>query len=73
MTWRAEFSRLADYMPTAAARLVFVSNEVGLGIVPENRMARDFRDHAGRLHQIVAAKAAEVYFIAAGLPLKMKG
>ncbi len=69
----SEFARLADYMPTAAARLIFVSNEVGLGIVPENRMARDFRDHAGRLHQIVAAKAAEVYFIAAGLPLKMKG
>jgi adenosylcobinamide kinase / adenosylcobinamide-phosphate guanylyltransferase len=69
----AEFSRLADYLPTAAARLIFVSNEVGLGIVPENRMARDFRDHAGRLHQIIAVKAAEVYFIAAGLPLKMKG
>ena len=39
--------------------IVLVSNEVGLGIVPENRMARDFRDHAGRLHQLVAATAAK--------------
>lgn len=57
----------------ASAPIVLVSNEVGLGIVPENRMARDFRDHAGRLHQQIAAQADEVYFVAAGLPLKMKG
>jgi len=69
----AEFAALTDFLPRAKARLVIVSNEVGLGIVPDNRMARDFRDHAGRLHQSIAAKAAEVYFIAAGLPLKMKG
>ncbi|KKZ85776.1 adenosylcobinamide kinase/adenosylcobinamide phosphate guanyltransferase [Rhizobium phaseoli] len=69
----AEFAALADFVARAKARLVFVSNEVGLGIVPDNRMARDFRDHAGRLHQMIAAKAAEVYFVAAGLPLKMKG
>ena len=56
-----------------SAHLIFVSNEVGLGIVPENRMARDFRDHAGRLHQALAAVADEVHFIAAGLSLKMKG
>lgn len=54
-------------------RLILVSNEVGLGIVPENRMAREFRDHAGRLHQKIAAAADEVFFMAAGLPLKMKG
>ncbi|MCA1494167.1 bifunctional adenosylcobinamide kinase/adenosylcobinamide-phosphate guanylyltransferase [Sinorhizobium alkalisoli] len=69
----AAFAALADFLPGAQARLVFVSNEVGLGIVPENRMARAFRDHAGRLHQIVAEKSAEVYLVAAGLPLKMKG
>ena len=69
----AEFAALAAYLPKAKARLVIVSNEVGLGIVPENRMAREFRDHAGRLHQMIAAEAADVYFIAAGLPLKMKG
>ncbi|WEX76075.1 bifunctional adenosylcobinamide kinase/adenosylcobinamide-phosphate guanylyltransferase [Sinorhizobium numidicum] len=69
----AEFAALAAFLSDARARLILVSNEVGLGIVPENRMARDFRDHAGRLHQIVAEKSAEVYFVAAGLPLKMKG
>lgn len=53
--------------------IVFVSNEVGLSIVPENRMARAFRDHAGRLHQIIAARSDEAYLVAAGLPLKLKG
>lgn len=69
----AEFAALTEFLPKAKGRLVFVSNEVGLGIVPDNRMAREFRDHAGRLHQMIAAASAEVYFIAAGLPLKMKG
>ncbi|MBN9031268.1 MAG: bifunctional adenosylcobinamide kinase/adenosylcobinamide-phosphate guanylyltransferase [Rhizobiales bacterium 63-7] len=64
---------LTDMLGSVKGRLILVSNEVGLGIVPENRMAREFRDHAGRLHQKIAAKADEVYFIAAGLPLKMKG
>ena len=68
-----EFAALADHIETATAQLILVSNEVGLGIVPENRMARDFRDHAGRLHQLIAGRAREVYFVAAGLPLKMKG
>ena len=64
---------LVDQIHTFKGRVVLVSNEVGLGIVPENRMAREFRDHAGRLHQRIAAEADEVYFVAAGLPLKMKG
>lgn len=68
-----EFARLAEQIEASAAAIVLVSNEVGLGVVPENRMAREFRDHAGRLHQLIAAKAREVYFVAAGLPLKMKG
>ncbi|MBP1851098.1 bifunctional adenosylcobinamide kinase/adenosylcobinamide-phosphate guanylyltransferase [Rhizobium halophytocola] len=69
----AEGRRLAALVPELKAEIVFVTNEVGLGIVPENAMARAFRDHAGRLHQAIAAVAAEVYFVAAGLPLKMKG
>lgn len=69
----ARSAELAAFLPQLKARVILVSNEVGLGIVPENRMAREFRDHAGRLHQLIAASAAEVYFIAAGLPLKMKG
>lgn len=54
------------------ARLWLVSNEVGWGIVPENALARRFRDEAGRLHQRIAAVADEVWLIAAGLPLRMK-
>lgn len=68
-----ETARLVAALPNLGGAVVLVSNEVGLGIVPENRMAREFRDHAGRLHQAVASAAATVYFVAAGLPLKMKG
>ena len=52
---------------------MLVSNEVGLGIVPDNKLAREFRDHAGRLHQRVAETARDVVFVAAGLPLALKG
>lgn len=56
-----------------AAPTVLVSNEVGLGIVPDNALARRFRDHAGRLHQRLAARADRVVFTVAGLPLFVKG
>lgn len=52
---------------------VLVANEVGLGIVPENALARRFRDEAGRLNQRIAARADTVVFTAAGLPLVLKG
>ena len=51
---------------------IIVSNEVGLGIVPENSLARDFRDIGGRVNQIASREADEVYFLAAGLPIKIK-
>ena len=57
----------------AAGPVVLVANEVGLGIVPDNAAARAFRDHAGRLNQALAAAATRVYFVAAGLPLLLKG
>ncbi|OCW57605.1 bifunctional adenosylcobinamide kinase/adenosylcobinamide-phosphate guanylyltransferase [Hoeflea olei] len=69
----AAFDTLLAALPGLSGPVVFVSNEVGLGIVPDNAMARAFRDHAGRLHQLIAALADEVHFVAAGLPLKMKG
>ncbi len=51
---------------------IVVSNEVGLGIVPETLMGRVFRDVQGRANQQLAALADEVYFMAAGIPLKIK-
>jgi adenosylcobinamide kinase / adenosylcobinamide-phosphate guanylyltransferase len=56
----------------AQGPIVFVSNEVGLGIVPENALAREFRDRAGRLNQAAAAIANKVVFMAAGLPMVLK-
>jgi adenosylcobinamide kinase/adenosylcobinamide-phosphate guanylyltransferase len=60
----------------AAARhgvtVLLVTNEVGYGIVPENQLARIFRDIAGRINQAIAARADEVYLIVCGLPLKIK-
>jgi len=52
---------------------IIVSNEVGLGIVPRNKLARRFRDLAGKVNQMVAQKAENVFFMASGLPLKIKG
>ena len=55
------------------ARVILVSNEVGLGIVPDNPMARHFRDLAGAAHQRLGEICADVYFVAAGLPMTLKG
>jgi adenosylcobinamide kinase/adenosylcobinamide-phosphate guanylyltransferase len=57
----------------SAARVILVSNEVGLGIVPDNAMARSFRDLAGSAHQRLAEICDDVYFIVAGLPMTLKG
>ncbi|MEJ7933753.1 bifunctional adenosylcobinamide kinase/adenosylcobinamide-phosphate guanylyltransferase [Sphingobium sp. AN558] len=56
----------------APGPLIFVANEVGLGIVPDNPLARRFRDEAGRVNQAIAAAVDEVTFVAAGLPLRLK-
>lgn len=55
------------------ARVILVSNEVGLGIVPDNALARMFRDLAGSAHQRLGESCDHVYFVAAGLPLVLKG
>jgi len=70
--WQVQARELLAVLPGLAAPVVFVSNEVGLGIVPDNRLARDFRDAAGFLNQWIAAAADEVILTVAGLPLKVK-
>lgn len=69
----SEANALVSGLALLPGTIVLVSNEVGQGIVPDNAMARAFRDHAGLLHQKVAAVADEVYFMTAGLPQKLKG
>jgi adenosylcobinamide kinase/adenosylcobinamide-phosphate guanylyltransferase len=69
---RSEMARLVELLPTLPGRLVLVSNEVGLGVVPSAPMARAFIDHAGWLHQSIAERADVVVFMAAGLPLHLK-
>ena len=69
----AETATLVELLPTLPGRVVLVSNEVGRGIVPDNALARRFRDHAGRLHQSIAAVAPRVVLTVAGLPMFVKG
>ena len=65
-------ARLDDALAGAQGRIVLVTNEVGWGIVPDNALARRFRDVAGRINQSVAARAQAVDLIVAGLPLALK-
>ncbi|MCL6634180.1 MAG: bifunctional adenosylcobinamide kinase/adenosylcobinamide-phosphate guanylyltransferase [Peptococcaceae bacterium] len=63
--------RLADTVHTGA-HLILVSNEVGLGLVPEYPLGRAFRDLAGKVNQELAARADQVFFTVAGIPLEIK-
>lgn len=63
---------LAGLLPELTTPLLLVSNEVGMGIVPDNALARSFRDLAGRANQILAAAADEVYVTFSGMPLRLK-
>jgi adenosylcobinamide kinase/adenosylcobinamide-phosphate guanylyltransferase len=64
---------LLDAYRASGIDWIIVSNEVGMGVVPENAWARAYRDALGRANQIVASAADEVFFVAAGLPLRLKG
>lgn len=71
--WDQLSQQLIAALPSLKADVVFVSNEVGLSIVPENALARAFRDAQGILNQRLAQVAGKVVFVAAGLPLTLKG
>ena len=70
--WAEETTRLADALHGQNSPVVLVTNEVGLGIVPDNVLARGFRDAAGIMNQRIARVADEVEFVVAGLPMRVK-
>lgn len=73
VSWEKECTDFLNVLPTLKGSVLLVSNEVGMGIVPLGAINRQFQDEQGRLNQAVAQLADEVSFIAAGLPLKLKG
>lgn len=66
-------NKILNVLKSAKYRSIIVANEVGLGIVPRNRLARRFRDLAGKINQLLTQKANSVFFMLSGLPLKVKG
>ena len=70
--WETEAVLLTETLGRQKSPVVLVTNEVGLGIVPDNALARRFRDAAGILNQMVARVADEVEFVVAGLPMRVK-
>jgi adenosylcobinamide kinase/adenosylcobinamide-phosphate guanylyltransferase len=67
-----DVQRLATTLRGMSTPVIIVSNEVGMGIVPDNRLGRVFRDIAGQANQICAAAASEAWLVASGIPLKLK-
>ncbi len=67
-----EVDQLLNCLKKVEASFIIISNEVGMGIVPDNRMGRLYRDALGRVNQTLAQNADEVYFLAAGIPLRVK-
>lgn len=68
-----ERNKVLELLPTLPGTVLLVANETGLGLVPETPLGRHFRDEAGWLNQAVAQRCDRVSFIAAGLPLHLKG
>ncbi len=68
-----EVKRFCQKLSLLETEIVVVSNEVGMGIVPDNELARRFRDEAGQANQIIAEACARVVFVAAGQAMVMKG
>ncbi len=72
-SWPEERAELLSTLNSLSGQVILVSNEVGLGIVPMGEINRHYQDEAGRLNQAVAAISDQAVFMAAGLPLKLKG
>ena len=69
----AEIEKLIDCINKHAGDFIVVSNEVGLGLVPDNKLGRVYRDLLGKANQLLALHASEVYFMVSGIPVKVRG
>ena len=70
---RKEVELLSEYLTASPNRIILVSNEIGMGLVPMEKLSRAFRDEQGRLNQRIAAAADHVEFVVSGLPMTLKG
>jgi adenosylcobinamide kinase/adenosylcobinamide-phosphate guanylyltransferase len=68
----SEIAALINFIKSTAADYIIVSNEVGLGLVPDNKLARDYRDILGKVNQVMAQNADDIYFMISGIPQKIK-
>jgi len=69
----SEIKKLVEISFKVPAQVIIVSNEVGMGLVPENTLGRVYRDILGRANSIIADRADEVFMMVSGIPLKIKG
>ncbi len=70
---KSQIDEMIDAIADANVDTILVTNELGWGIVPENPVARAFRDIAGRMNQIIGRRADQVYLTVCGIPMKIKG
>lgn len=67
-----EFEKILETAKKNNTDIILVTNEVGMGIVPENALAREYRDFAGKINQLIAARADEVYWVISGIAVDIK-
>ena len=67
-----DFKNIVKAVKDTDTEIIFVTNEVGMGIVPENKLSRNFRDIAGKINQIAGLESDEVYMTVCGIPMKIK-
>ena len=74
ISWIPErIEKLIESAKRFSGMVIIISNEVGMGIVPENKLAREFRDLAGKANQMIASSAGQVYICFSGIPVLIKG
>ena len=68
-----QVNKLLEEIKLTDLYFVFVTNELGMGIVPGNKLSRIYSDIVGRINQLIASKSDEVHFVVSGIPMRIKG